>query len=594
MALRRSLVWMYSIPSEDGKFVKCTICDRTLSYNGSTSAIMKHLRGKHRETFFTSPTEGFDMDSKDSSALELLPKNEEGCSRPLLQKMDLSYSSDRQEQISEALAHMIFLNMMPISFCSSEGFKQFMTILEPGYHCPSPESIMHRLQLLYNEKRMKIEEELSMASDIAITSDGWSSKSQDSYISMAAQFIDDKWIIKNYTLCTQPMEDHYTDENLTSMFNIIKEEWHLSGKVNSLVHDNAYNVSKATNSLIGVRYNISCAAHTLQLCVEDALNSVDNYKEVIQKGSKIVQYFRHSNVATSSLTEKQKHLNLGEQELIQTCPMRWSSSYYMCEQLVCKKNAIVSVLADRNITKLNIALKLEMSEQQWSTMSDIIVALKPLQVAITALCFERSVTISLVCPVIHGLINNHLESNDFETAETKHFKNILKTSLINRFNLNSHFETVHRIASFLDPRSKELSFESNEVKNIIKTSIRDMMENISIPDIKNFQNVDPFSSALDFIFQAVNPSSGSNSEFQTYLLETQINHNLCPLVWWKMHENKYPRLAKLAKMYLSIPATSISSEHAISTAGNIVSSNCSYLLPENIDLMVFLHRNKDV
>jgi hypothetical protein len=193
--------------------------------------------------------------------------------------------------------------------------------------------------------------------------------------------------------------------------------------------------------------------HTLQLCVKDGLNLVDRFKEVIKKGSKIVRHLNNSNLVSSVLSEKQRQLGLNEQKLIKNCPTRWNSTYYMCERLVCDRNAVVSLLADRSITKLNMALKLEMSEHDWLTMSDIIKVLKSLQLASTALCSETDVTISLVLTIVHGLIINHLKNNDSDTAETNNFKRILKTSLINRFNVDSHFETVYRIASFLAPRS---------------------------------------------------------------------------------------------------------------------------------------------
>jgi hypothetical protein len=109
---------------------------------------------------------------------------------------------------------------------------------------------------------------------------------------------------------------------------------------------------------------------------------------------------------------------------------------------VCNRNAIVSVLTDKSITKLNIALKLEMSEQDWLTMDNIIKVLVSLLLATTALCSETDVTISLVLPIVHGIIINHLKNNDSDTAETKNLKRNLKTSLINRFNVDSHFETV--------------------------------------------------------------------------------------------------------------------------------------------------------
>jgi len=43
------------------------------------------------------------------------------------------YSSERTEEIHQTLAKMIAMNQMPLSFCSSSGFKQFMSIVEPNY-----------------------------------------------------------------------------------------------------------------------------------------------------------------------------------------------------------------------------------------------------------------------------------------------------------------------------------------------------------------------------------------------------------------------------------------------------------------------------
>jgi len=42
-------------------------------------------------------------------------------------------SYERIEQIHQALARMIAINQMPLSFCLSSGFQQFMAIVEPNY-----------------------------------------------------------------------------------------------------------------------------------------------------------------------------------------------------------------------------------------------------------------------------------------------------------------------------------------------------------------------------------------------------------------------------------------------------------------------------
>jgi hypothetical protein len=86
-----------------------------------------------------------------------------------------------------------------------------------------------------------------------------------------------------------------------------------------------------------------------------------------------------------------------------------------------------------------------------------------------------------------------------------------------------------------------LSFESNEMKDKIRISVHGMMEDVSVTGTVEYPNCVP--SALDFIYEAANPSNDSTSECHMYLSETQINHDLCPLLWWKTHEIKYARLA---------------------------------------------------
>lgn len=64
-----------------------------------------------------------------------------------------------------------------------------------------------------------------------------------------------------------------------------------------------------------------------------------------------------------------------------------------------------------------------------------------------------------------------------------------------------------------------------------------------------------------------------------------------PLVWWKDHQYEYPLLSHLAKRYLCIPGTSVSSERVFSTAGDIITAQRSALLPEHVDQLLFLNKN---
>ena len=86
--------------------------------------------------------------------------------------------------------------------------------------------------------------------------------------------------------------------------------------------------------------------------------------------------------------------------------------------------------------------------------------------------------------------------------------------------------------------------------------------------------VTPTSSELDMYIQAPTPPTKS-----------------CPLEWWRQHQSTFPKMAKLALRYLSIPATSVPSEHVFSQAWNIINSKRSRLSPENVNALAFLNVN---
>lgn len=63
------------------------------------------------------------------------------------------------------------------------------------------------------------------------------------------------------------------------------------------------------------------------------------------------------------------------------------------------------------------------------------------------------------------------------------------------------------------------------------------------------------------------------------------------LAWWKANELCYPRLAEMARHYLSMPASSAPSERVFSAANLIVTNRRRRLDPENISRLTVMKRN---
>ncbi|XP_036347407.1 zinc finger BED domain-containing protein 1-like, partial [Rhagoletis pomonella] len=344
---KTSWVWKYACVINDG-FVKCNVCDTKLHYGGSTSTVHKHLKQKHKlsvsvkERFLpedenegersdSSIHESFSPESANSNEEGVIIKRPRDSSSSSSQEATPHCPSKRQENITKALAKMIAMCQLKLSFSHSQGFINFMKEVDPGYKVPYPQAIKSRLGLAYNEVREKITKRLETVSSVSLTTDEWSSLAHEGYLSTTVHYIDYSWSLGTHTLNTVGMEERPTSDNIAIMLDMVQEDWNICTKVHSIVHDNA-NVMKAAVRLLN-KDNINCAGHTLQLCIKDALQNIEEYNMIQSKAQKIVSHFKHSNIATTALINKQRQLGINEERLVQSCPTRWDSIYFMCDVL---------------------------------------------------------------------------------------------------------------------------------------------------------------------------------------------------------------------------------------------------------------------
>ena len=77
----------------------------------------------------------------------------------------------------------------------------------------------------------------------------------------------------------------------------------------------------------------------------------------------------------------------------------------------------------------------------------------------------------------------------------------------------------------------------------------------------------PKPSVLDDLFGVsstsmdVDPSSvNGETELNAYMRVQQVAKDTDPLTWWKQHQQEFPRLARMTRQYLAVPASSSSPE----------------------------------
>ena len=85
----------------------------------------------------------------------------------------------------------------------------------------------------------------------------------------------------------------------------------------------------------------------------------------------------------------------------------------------------------------------------------------------------------------------------------------------------------------------------------------------------------------------VDPSSvNGETELNAYMRVQQVANDTDPLMWWKQHQEEFPRLTHMARQYLSVPGSSASPERLFNSVGLVKSDLWGSLLDSTlIDVM---------
>jgi len=121
------------------------------------------------------------------------------------------------------------------------------------------------------------------------------------------------------------------------------------------------------------------------------------------------------------------------------------------------------------------------------------------------------------------------------------------------------------------------------------------------PDEMNVEEKDDQKTTINLLFQDLNETVRKLSPTQIWNSEINLFQNLPraegvtdPLDWWKIHTSQLPTLAKLARLYLSIPASQASCERLFSISKNDIVENRTSINPDLAGALLFLRKRKDI
>jgi len=385
------------------------------------------------------------------------------------------------------------------------------------------------------------------------------------------------------------------------------------------------------------------------------LDNQDTTVVAVKKARALVTFFHSSSRASDKLCDAQQALDPSciPLKLLSDVKTRWWSTHTLLERVLCLKDALNYVFDNefrfRNeVSTLTTLESMRLTDEDFQSLHNVLYVLTPFKDAQKALEGEQYVNISLSPLAINNLHTSLLNCEASVDQETEGSLYQLIQTMIDDFNrrwgerciyLSSTVRgfrnrqigipTYAFWATALDPRTKKkLSKVLNQQD--IASLWHDIEQAISrlinlIPNNNMLQEEEEEPAAP---LNAVNRILNNNNNFFAdsddeeeeenstvpVSIDDTVNAELWnyraekgqslysrgdtggsfndPLVWWKLHADKYPHVWKLASIVLAIPATSAPSERVFSAAANIVNKKRVRLKSENVDLLVFLKANK--
>ncbi|XP_078112300.1 zinc finger BED domain-containing protein 4-like [Sander vitreus] len=352
-------------------------------------------------------------------------------------------SDNRSKKVDLAIVEMIATDNDPFTVVSGVGFKRLVALLEPRYSLKTEK--YYRTDLfedVHTKVENKIKELVTLENAVpylAFTTDCWSGDTE-SLMSLTCHLIDSDWERKQIILNGKAMHGSHTGEYISEVFLSLLRHWDIDTERVMLVLCNS-----GANMIKGMRLievpDLSCSAHTLQLVVNDGINSQRAVMDIVAKLKSSATHFNHSILAKQRLKDIQKELDLPQHRIIQLVPIHWNSTLHM-ESILEQKRALTIYAGEHG--KISI-----LTVDQWTLVGNLIDTLSPLE-QVTLEIGRSDSSISCIIPSI-TVLKMLLEVKGAKARGIKTLRDTMLDSLKARFEKADKTKCLV-LATLLDPR----------------------------------------------------------------------------------------------------------------------------------------------
>lgn len=616
----KSEVWQF-FDRTNAEACTCRVCKFEVKKpKGNTSNLTRHLERHHQREYqeYNRLTKLREEEEKQQAQQ---PKRKQIFQPTLSEsfKQATPYASNdaKMQKLNGLLVNTICKEGLPLNIVDSKPLQMFVSALDPRYKLPTRQAMSSDMIPARYEavKRTVVDHIAKSGSNASFTTDTWTSSAGDSYSAVTLHYIDESYNYVNRCIAVRHAPGSHTADLLAAHVTEVLQDFGIrtsDSETNCHVTtDNGANIKKAMTKIMkNVKWR-GCFAHTLQLVVNAGLDSkeVSGISRTLAKARVIVGHFRRSTSAATLLHDIQVRHNITQHKLLQDVPTRWNSQLTMLDRLIEQRTAVTLALSE---SRGNVPTNL--TAHEWSTASDIVIALKPFLDATVIMSASRYPTLSMTISILDEI------KETLQNAEggLDILRQIFLQQIGEKFGDYMADEELC-IATTVDPRYKLLYFTETTKKAQVTKWVLNAMEQVhmsSLPsDATNTTSSASTVAAAEtglklsklerlkaLEYQAGSSSHNSTAngqiqdrmrlEFSSYVIEQTINSRDDPLKWWRENHLRFPYVAVVARQLLGVPATSVASERAFSKAGDIITKKRNRLGPSKAEKILFLMENE--
>ncbi|XP_056850660.1 zinc finger BED domain-containing protein RICESLEEPER 2-like [Raphanus sativus] len=520
----------------------------------------------------------------------------------------------------QMVAKTIVQHDLPYSYVEYEKVRETWTYLNPDVQTICRNTARSDVYRLYESERDALRRDLAtLPGRVSLTSDLWTSIKREGYMCVTAHYIDRNWKLNSKIITFCALAPPHTGMNVAMQLLESMKEWGIEKKIFSVTLDNAtsndsmQDIVKSqlmlTDDLVcgGEFFHVRCAAHILNLIVQDGLKVI---KGALHKVRESVKYVLSSTSREVLFGKAVVAANVKETRgLILDVSTRWNSTYYMLQIAVNYRKAFEKFESfDKR------CFTIAPTAEEWTRASNICNFLGPFAVITKMMSGTNYPTSNLYFYqvwMIHNWLRNNEESDDevvrFMVAPMKEKFDKYWDDVSGLFAMAAVFDPRFKLSIVdhclgkLDMRTKDVKVKNLRERLSILFESYDKKSKANSPSTEPRETVPPktcepvstemFENYTDFFaFRKVSGVGSGKTPLEAYLdeppLEVSSFKSLNILDFWKDNAHRYGDLAGMACDLLSIPITTVASESSFSIGSRVLNKYRSRLLPKNVQALI--------